>query len=164
LARNVLHQQAHGFGLMMSALGTGAMLGALAVAFWGRRPPLRLLFASAALSAAITFALAAVRSFPAAAALLALIGFFQVVFMASCNTTLQDVSPPHLRGRVMSLYAFVFAGITPLSLFLMGTLAQCFGVPVTYALGGGLGLAGVLALAWRWARSEGRWLRMDRPA
>jgi MFS family permease/tetratricopeptide (TPR) repeat protein len=156
LARNVLHLQAHGFGLLMSALGGGAMVGALTVAHWGRRLPLRLLFAAALLSSGLTLALGAARSFPAAAALLALMGFFQIVFMASCNTTLQEVSPPHLRGRVMSLYAFVFAGITPLSLFMMGTLAQCFGVPVTYALGGGLGLAGVLALAWLWARSPGR--------
>ena len=156
LARNVLHQQAHGFGLMMSALGTGAVVGALAVALWGRRPPLRMLFASAVLSAGTTLALGAARSFLAAVVLLAMMGFFQIVFMASCNTTLQDVAPAHMRGRVMSLYAFVFAGITPVGSLLMGTLAQWLGVLAVYTVGGGLGLAGVLALAWAWARSKGR--------
>ena len=156
LARNVLHQEAHGFGLMMSSLGTGAVVGALAVALWGRRPPLRLLFAAAAVSAGLTLSLGAVHRFATAAALLALLGFVQIVFMASCNTTLQDEAPDHMRGRVMSLYAFVFAGITPIGSFLMGTLAQWFGVRATYAVGGGLGLAGVLALAWAWARLRAR--------
>jgi len=132
------------------------MIGALAVAYWGRQPPLRLLFASAAVSAGLTLALGAVHRFPVAVALLALMGFFQIIFMASCNTTLQYEAPDHLRGRVMSLYAFVFVGITPIGSFLMGTLAQWLGVLATYAIGGGLGLAGVLALAWVWARSKGR--------
>jgi hypothetical protein len=76
--------------------------------------------------------------------------------MASCNTLLQDVAPAHLRGRVMSLYAFVFAGVAPVGSFMMGSLAQGFGVLAAYKVGGGLGLAGVLALAWVWARSDGR--------
>jgi MFS family permease len=156
LARNVLHQQAHGFGLMMSAMGSGAMVGALAIAAWGRRPPLRLLFASAVLSAGLTLALGAARWFPAAVCLLALLGFFQIIFMASCNTTLQDVAPAHLRGRVMSLYAFVFAGIAPVGSFLMGSLAQGFGVLTAYTVAGAAGLAAVLALAWVWARSKDR--------
>ena len=152
LARVKLHEQAHGFGLMMSALGAGAVIGALAFALWGRHPPLRLLFAAAAFSAGLTLSLGFVNRFATAVVILALVGFFQIIFMASCNTTLQFEAPDHLRGRVMSLYAFVFAGITPIGALLMGTLAQCLGVSAAYALGGGIGLAGVGAFAWSWAR------------
>jgi len=72
--------------------------------------------------------------------------------MASCNSTLQSEAPDHLRGRVMSLYAFVFAGVIPFGSLLMGTLAHYLGVSLTYAIGGGGGLASVLALAWAWSR------------
>ena len=40
---------------------------------------------------------------------------------------LQLVVPDGLRGRVMSLYAFVFAGVTPIGSFLMGSVAETFG-------------------------------------
>jgi MFS family permease len=158
LARNTLHQGPHGFGLLMSALGTGAVLGALAMALWGHRPPLRLLLLAATASGVLTLCLSVVRRFPAALACLALLGLAQIVFMASCNSTLQAESPDHLRGRVMSLYAFVFAGIAPVGSLLMGSLAQGFGVSATYAVAGGLGLCCVSALAWAWA------VRVRRPA
>jgi MFS family permease len=152
LAKNVLRVGAHGFGLLMSSMGTGAVVGALAVALWGRHPPLRLVLAAAVASACLTACLGGVQSFGWACAVLAMLGFSQIIFMASCNTTLQSESPDHLRGRVMSIYAFVFAGITPLGSFLMGSLAQGFGVRATYLSCGACGLAGILALAWVWAK------------
>ena len=99
LARDVLHEGAHGFGLLMAALGIGAVVGALALAMLGRsRPTLPLLITAAAMAAALTLALAAIRHFPAAVVLLALTGLSQIVFMASCNTALQMVVPDRLRG------------------------------------------------------------------
>jgi len=103
-------------------------------------------------SAGLTAVLGGVRSFGWACAVLVLLGGAQIVFMASCNTSLQAQAPDHLRGRVMSIYAFFFAGVTPIGSFLMGSMAQGFGVRATYAIGGGLGLAGILALSWAWAR------------
>ena len=157
LARNVLHEGAHGFGLLMAALGIGAVVGALALALLGRsRPGLPLLIAAAATASALTLALAVIRHFPAAVVLLALTGLSQIVFMASCNTTLQMVVPDRLRGRIMSLYAFVFVGVTPIGSFFVGSVAEWFGTPIAYAAGGGLGLLSVLALTLLWWRGWGR--------
>lgn len=157
LARDVLHEGAHGFGLLMAALGIGAVVGALALAMLGRsRPTVPLLITAAALAAALTLALAAIRHFPAAVVLLALTGLAQIVFMASCNTALQMVVPDRLRGRIMSLYAFVFVGVTPIGSFFVGSVAEWFGTPMAYAAGGGLGLLSVLALALLWWRGWGR--------
>src|SRR5512137_2380274 len=153
LARDVLHEGAHGFGLLMAALGTGAVVGALALALVGKsRPPLALLIGAGAIASALTLALAAIRHFPAAVVLLALTGLSQIVFMASCNTALQMVVPDRLRGRIMSLYAFVFVGVTPIGSFFVGTVAEWFGASAAYATGGGLGLLGVLVLTALWAR------------
>jgi MFS family permease len=157
LARNVLHEGAHGFGLLMAALGIGAVVGALALALLGKsRPGLPLLIAAAATAAALTLALAVVRHFPVAVVLLALTGLSQIVFMASCNTALQMVVPDRLRGRIMSLYAFVFVGVTPIGSFFVGSVAEWLGTPIAYAAGGGLGLLSVLALTLLWWRGWGR--------
>jgi MFS family permease len=152
-ARDALGQDVGGLGFLMAALGTGAVTGAIALAALGReRPPLAVVLASAALTGTGIFALTVIRRFGLAASALFVVGAAQIVFLASCNTTVQLTVPPELRGRVMSLYTMAFAGMSPFGAFLIGSLAEAFGIDAACAVGGGLGLAGVLALAAWWAR------------
>ena len=148
LARDVLHEGAHGFGLLMAAVGIGAIIGALAVAVRGKgRPPLSVLLGTAAAASGLTLLLAAVRNFWTAMLILTLVGISQIVFLASCNTTLQLVVPDRMRGRIMSLYAFVWVGVTPLGSLFVGTIADWYGVAAAYAAGGGVALVLILGLA-----------------
>jgi MFS family permease len=157
LARDVLHEGARGFGFLMAALGAGAVTGALALAVLGSgQPRLVVLVGAGILVSAVTFFLSLIRHFWPAAIGLALIGFSQIVFLASCNSTLQITVPDRLRGRMMSIYAFVFAGVTPIGSLLVGLVAEVLGVSVAFAGGGGLGLAAVLALAFWWRRGSAR--------
>jgi MFS-type transporter involved in bile tolerance (Atg22 family) len=96
--------------------------------------------------------LAVVRHFWLAVFVLVVIGFSQILFTAGCNTTLQVMVPDGVRGRMMSLYALAFAGVTPIGSFLIGTISETLGVPAACAVGGGLGLLAVLALTIRWTR------------
>lgn len=155
LARDVLGQGAHGFGLLMAALGAGAVVGALGVASTGSgRPSMsRVLLAAAVLSAGV-LALALVRSFALAAAVLIVTGAAQIVFTSSANSTVQVTVPDGMRGRMMSLYVLVFVGVTPLGAFLMGSLAETVGIAVACAVGGGAGLTSVLVFAWTWHRGR----------
>ncbi len=138
LARDVLHAGAHGFGPLMAAVGTGAILGALALAtLLTGRPPFALLLGTAGAAAGLTLALAGIRSFGAALLALTGVGLAQMVFVAACNTTLQLVVPDRMRGRVMSLYAFVFVGSTPLGALFVGTTADWVGVSACWGGGGG---------------------------
>jgi MFS family permease len=156
LAKDVLHEGAHGFGLLMAAVGAGAIVGALALATLVKgRPPFSLLLGTAAAASGLTLLLAVIRNFWAAMLVLALIGFAQIVFLASCNSTLQLAVPDRMRGRIMSLYAFVFVGITPLGSLVVGTIAEWFGVAAAYALAGGLTLASILGLGLLWRRGQG---------
>jgi len=157
LARDVLHRGAQTFGFLMASLGVGAVAGALALAgLGGRRPRLSVLIAAGMVTSATTLAVAGIRHHGPAAFALVVIGFSQIVFLASCNSTLQIAVPDRLRGRIMSIYAFVFAGVTPIGSFLVGSIAEVFGVPAAYAVGGGLGLACILALSLLWRRGPGR--------
>jgi MFS family permease len=74
------------------------------------------------------------------------LGFAQIVFMTSCNSTVQIAVPDELRGRVMGLYALVFAGMTPVGALFVGTVAEHWGVSRACAVGGGTGLVLVLVL------------------
>jgi len=153
VARDVLHEGARGFGLLMASLGLGAVAGALALAAMTRtRPPLALIVAAALVTAAGLLGLSAVRHFWTAAAALAVMGFAQIFFMASCNTTVQVTAPDHLRGRVMSLYAMVFVGVHPFGALLAGGIAEKWGVGAACLWGGGMGLCLVLALMLLWRR------------
>jgi len=153
VARDVLHEGAHGFGLLMASLGIGAMAGAVALAFGGRgRAPVWLLSGTALACAAGLAGLGAVRHFWAAAVVLVAAGFTMIVFMASSNTTVQVTVPDALRGRLMGLYAFVFVGMTPFGALLVGSIAEKWGVPAACFVGGGTGAALVLALTLAWRR------------
>ncbi len=73
-----------------------------------------------------------------------------VLFTATVNTTLQLNAPDHLRGRIMSIYSLVMGGLTPIGSLVAGTLAQIWGAPGAFLVGGLVGLAAVAAvLRWR---------------
>jgi MFS family permease len=147
VAKDVLNEGAHGFGLLMSSLGAGAVAAAVALTLLRRgRPALWSLPAAAAVLSAGTAALALVGHFGTAAALLVLLGGCQILFSTGCNTTLQLGTPDALRGRVMGLWALANAGMTPFGSLLVGTVAEHLGVRAACALGGGAGLLAVLAL------------------
>ena len=152
IARNVLHEGAHGFGLLMASLGVGAVMGALTVATLATgRPPVWIVVAPAMAAALLLLALSFVRAFGLATTVLIALGFVQIVFMTGCNTTVQVTVPDELRGRIMGLYALVFAGMTPIGSLIMGTVAEQWGVSRACAVGGTIGfvLISGLALAWR---------------
>ena len=153
IAREVLHEGAHGFGLLMASLGIGAVAGAVALALAGRgRAPRWLLVGTALAAAAGVAGLGVVRQFWVAAAVLTVEGFVMIVFMASSNTTMQVTVPDALRGRLMGLYAFVFVGMTPFGALLIGTIAERWGVPAACMVGGGCGFVSVLVLTLSWGR------------
>jgi MFS family permease len=156
IARDVLHEDAQGFGLLMSALGVGAIIGAGGIALLRRdKPPLGLLAGSAAVLCAGVATLGLVQHIALALVILAVLGVLQIYFTTSCNTTLQLITPPALRGRVMGLYAMAFAGVTPFGSLLIGALAEHLGVRAACAIGGSAGALVVGALVLLRRRRDG---------
>ena len=155
LARDVLGQQARGFGLLMAMVGIGAVGGALTLAVVGRgRLPVAALVAPALALGGATVALAGVREVWLAGALLLVMGYSGILFMAGANSTLQLTVPDELRGRVMSLHMLVFAGVAPLGSLVLGGVIEALGFSRGLALAGGAGLLSVLGLA-AWWRGRG---------
>jgi MFS family permease len=152
VTRHVLQGGADEFGWLMACLGGGAIAGALTLAVAVRgRPRLALPVGAGLLASAGTVTLAFASNFAMAALILLAIGFAQITFQATCNSVLQLSAPDALRGRIMSLYAVVFAGVTPFGALAVGYLAEQFGTPAACAIGGlgGLLSVGILSLLWR---------------
>ncbi len=145
LARTVLGVGPEGFGFLMAALGIGAVSGALAL---GARatpdPGLGLLLAAAAGACAGLVLLSASGRVGTVALLLLLTGASGIVATTGCNTALQLLAPDELRGRVMSLYTWVYGGAYPVGSFLVGAISERYGVAVALR---GMGVIGLLLLA-----------------
>jgi predicted MFS family arabinose efflux permease len=154
LVRTVLHLGPEGFGFLMAALGVGAVSGALALgARADPEPGLGLLLIAAAVACVGLLGLSAVRQFWGAVPLLLGIGFSGIVTVTGCNTALQLGAPDELRGRVMSLYNWVYSGVFPFGSFMVGAMSERHGVSVALLLNGTLGLTLLALLAatqpWR---------------
>ena len=117
LVRTVLGLGPEGFGFLMAALGVGAVAGALAIgARANPEPGVGLLIGAGVVACAGLVGLSAVRHFWTAAPVLVVTGFAGIVTVTGSNTALQLGAPDELRGRVMSLYTWVFGGVFPIGL------------------------------------------------
>ncbi len=156
-AKDVLHGGARGLGLLMSASGIGAVLGALQFAartkYKGMLTWVGTMFLVASLGL-ILFSQS--RWFWISAIVLFIFGFAATSQMAATNTTVQNRVPDVLRSRVMAVYATMFMGVQTIGSLVAGGLAKRFGAPTTVAAFGAICLLGSLIYFWRaipWARN-----------
>ncbi len=145
VAEEVLHSGARGYGLLMGASGTGAVIGTL---FLARHKGTQKLGGAIAFALGrfgvglILFALS--RNLWLSLLILPMVGSGFMVPMAAVNTLLQTLAPDQMRGRVMSLYFMMLMGTAPLGSLLAGVLAPHLGVQVTVGLSGLVCLGGLL--------------------
>src|SRR5204862_6408158 len=136
-ARDVLGRGANGYGILMSASGTGALVGALLVATFGHLfTPRKIALGGVWLFSASLFALALTRNFYLALAFLFIGGFGMLLFFSTSNTVLQTIVPDEMRGRVMGVWSLVFGAMIPLGSLEAGAVAHWLGTPFALALGG----------------------------
>lgn len=125
-ARDVLHVDATGLGLLMGACGIGQLLGAMATTLTGGINSsryglyqiigylaigLQLVFFS--LSTRLTFSIILLMTF----------NFLHGLLSPRVNTIVQLYAPPLLRGRIQSLFLFVF-GLVPVGQIIIGWIAN----------------------------------------
>jgi MFS family permease len=146
-ARDVLKVGASGLGYLMGGAGLGAVAAALVIAAWGtqrRRGPY--ILASASLFSAALILFAQARTFWWAFFMLMIVGATMVGTFTLTNTTLQTTTPPHLRGRIMSLYAVAMTGMLPFGSLQAGAIAEALGARFALSFGAGVCLVYFLTL------------------
>ncbi len=140
-------------GMLLSAVGIGAVTGAFLVASLPERarrgwmltlgnlglPVLLLIFVNS-------------RAFLFSLALMIFVGLGQVFQNTLANTLLQVSAPDHLRGRVMSQYSLVTQGMHQLGGLQAGLVADWIGAPLSVGIGAGLSLAYGAFVVFRYPR------------
>jgi MFS family permease len=133
------------YALLVSAMGVGAVVGALANGARGRISPGLLVGACAAFGA-LSLLAAGAPSLPLEAVALVPLGAASVIFASSVNSALQLAVEPSMRGRVMALYSVVFLGSTPIGAPIAGWISEAADPRAALLLAGVAGLlAAVLA-------------------
>jgi MFS family permease len=149
-ASEVLHRGAKGFGLLMSAAGVGAVLGALHFAARTSYKGLARWIAATSTTCAVGLVIfSQSRYFWLSMAVLLVVGFCATVQMAATNTTLQNRVPDQLRGRIMAVYATMFMGVQPIGSLIAGGVAKHIGAPYTLAVFGTLCFLGSMIFIFR---------------
>jgi MFS family permease len=123
LARFTFDGGASAYAALVTAMGIGAVAGALTNGARGTVTPA--LLAGAAIGFGALALLAAGAPWIGLEMLvLAPLGAVSVTLAASVNSALQLASAPSMRGRVMALYSVVFLGSTPIGAPLAGLLSE----------------------------------------
>ena len=160
-ARDVLHGSSDLLGYMMSAVGAGALAGAV-VTSWIR--PAQMLVVpclAAALFGGALAAFAMSETIWLSLFLLVPAGFGMMAMGVATNTLIQGAVEDAMRGRVMAYYVMSFIGMAPVSALLAGWVSHGIGAPATLAAGG---IMCVVAASGMWvALSRLRLTRPDTP-
>jgi len=142
LAERHLRIDATGFGLLLAAIGVGAVLGPLVLQRYVtdvRRP--LLLFGPYMLRGLVDLVLAAVSNFAVALTSLGFYGIGTSTGNVTYNTVLQTTTPDRFRGRVFAFYDIVWQTGRLISIGAGGILADQLGIRGVYIMGGLLLLA-----------------------
>ncbi|MFA6449830.1 MAG: MFS transporter [bacterium] len=147
-ARTVLHLQADGLGYLFAAAGVGSFIAAFSMAFAkkSRKQGLKIIL-SISLFCVAMILFTFIKNFYISLPALAVAGFGAISGIAMVNSTIQLIAPAHLRGRVMSMYVFVFLGMMPFGNFIMGSVAHFIGAPHAVMYGGLACLAALIFIS-----------------
>ena len=147
LTSDVLDGGAGAYGVLLGAMGAGAMVGTAT-----RRQGNRLLGSAMIPFSVVGVGLAGIaaglsRSPWLTGAAMIVAGVFWIWVLVTLVTAAQLLAPDWARGRVMSLYSMVYPGFVPLGAFLAGALGDTIGVGVTMAaLSASVVVLGLIAL------------------
>ena len=154
VAKEILSGDSRTLGVLIGAVGAGAIIAGLYLA--SRRSVRgldRVVAATAFIAAAGFFAFSFAGTLAAAACLLPVFGFGLIATASSTNQILQSIADDHMRGRIVSVYVMMFMGSMPLGNLAGGLAAHWIGTPWTLRCCG----IGMLALALWFVLGFRRW-------
>ena len=137
LATTVLHGGDATFGALMTAVGLGAVVGPLFLAWCAHRAnERRYLVATAFLSGITLMALGVSRTFVVAVAMAVAAGATQALFMILIDNRSQTISADAMRGRVAAFVYFFTGGVMGIFNLLLSVMADRVGSEVTLVVCG----------------------------
>jgi len=136
VARNLLGGGAGFYGVLLGAVGAGAILGAIVLPrLRARLSADRLLLLSAVLTAAVMAALTIGMPQWLAVAILLLLGMAWIIALTTLNGVAQAILPNWVRGRALAVYLTVFNGAMTAGSLGWGAVAEAAGIRGTLLIG-----------------------------
>jgi MFS family permease len=154
LVRVTFGGSAGAFGLLMAAMGAGAVLGGLTIAHRAR-PSIGMLAVLCASFGALLVGLALAPDELVAILLIVPMGAASIAYISTANATLQLSSREEMRGRVMSLFAIGFLGSTPIGAPMIGAIASATSPRIALLVGATATLAAAIPLGLAARRRSG---------
>ena len=137
VAKQLLGGDAGFYGLLLGAVGAGAIGGAVLLPRLRKRFDADALMLGAAWVSAAVMALLALAPPKALAVLVLLVlGAAWITALSTLNGVAQSVLPNWVRGRSLAVYLTVFNGAMTAGSLLWGGLATLIGIPLTLLAGG----------------------------
>nr|WP_320059402.1 MFS transporter [uncultured Bacteroides sp.] len=131
-AKVIFHGTASTYGYLNSAIGLGALVGAILLASLKPGSNLkRLLFINMVILSIALLVFSHISNFSIALCAASLAGFAMMSQTTICNTIIQTEASIEMRGRALSFFAMAFFGMQPLGGLLTGTISQYIGAPYT---------------------------------
>ncbi len=154
-AGEVFHRGAKGYGFLMGASGIGALTAAVGIAAKTRiSNTLKIMSMAALCFSTALLAFSVSRIFWVSLLIIMFGGWGMVSYLALANSFIQMSVPDELRGRVMSVYSFVFLGTVPIGNAIMGVVADRIGTTHAVSAGGVICIAAALLFARRYGKKE----------
>jgi MFS family permease len=154
-AQRELAGDAKEFGFLMTAMGIGSLVGALALtARSAAGPKISKLLLGAFGMSVFSMAVGFQHNFYVSCVLLAFTGFCTITCTAQINATIQINSEDRMRGRVMSVYALAFGGVTPIGSLYAGRLMDSHGASACLVVSGLVGIVSAATCAFMVMRSR----------
>jgi MFS family permease len=150
LAKQTLHSGPQVFGLLSAVFGVGALIGALVSAHVSRATVGTTAVGSAGF-ALCELLIAPLRTTVFIALLLFIGGVCFTTWSSNSSSLIQLASPDHLRGRLIGIYFFAFAGTGTLGGIMSGWLTALGGTELSFTVAGVVGLSASLYV---WLRSK----------
>ena len=148
VARDLLGGNAGVFGILLGAMGIGAVIGALFMSElrsrFSNETVVRFCTAATAMSLVVV---GLSRSLPLTCAVLFVNGACNIVSFAMLNVSVQLSAPRWVTARALSLYSSALTGGIAIGAFVWGTFAARYGVQTTY-VASGIAVAATLVLGW----------------
>jgi predicted MFS family arabinose efflux permease len=143
------------YGILLGAIGAGAVCAAFALPFLKRHlGPNRLVAAAVVGTACALILFGLARKPPVALAASVLAGVSWISVLATVNVSAQVALPGWVRGRGLSIFVAVMFGCMTAGSALWGKLAVWVGLSTTLFVAGAAGLV-TIPLLWRWRLQTG---------
>ena len=153
-ARDILKVGADGQGLLLSAMGVGALFSSVLLASFGDRlPRINLMLGGVTLYGIIIVAFAASPWFELSLVLMGIVGIVHVTSHALAQTVIQTYSPSDFRGRTMAVFHMTHVVLLVGGIFI-GAFSSLVGAQWAAASMSIVGALAVMGIYWAMPRAR----------